>query len=297
MTRILHLTLIANFAIRFIQILVVFPMAVLISFYLPRISFVDQELNFLICMMLAAAISVIVTKISRKLIVLMFVGILGTIFFNSTFDNHTMNNLQSDYNAMMVNMTSNPHKVSYFKPVKGTYFQERRVKSTMQPTHPEVRAFAVENSTRFFHDEYYQKFNKLTRYFSLFKHVRNNWRYVNDPVGLDYYSPPTESIGLLAGDCDDYAILMASSIMAIGGEARVVISPSHMYTEVKVGTIEDLDKVSLAVRSLFPDEVNGGKIHFHETNGDLWINFDYSAAHPGGPFLEPELYSVISFTK
>ncbi|MFD2245217.1 transglutaminase [Pontibacter ruber] len=297
MTRMLQSSHIVNFVVRFIQIIIVFPLAVLISFYTQRISFIDYELNFLLCVMLAATISVIVTKISRKLIVAMFVAILGVMFFNSTFAGYGSDNLYSDYNAMLVNMTSNPHKVSYFKPVKGTYFQERRVKSAMQPTHPAVRAFAVENSTRYFHDEYYRKYGKIARYFSLFKHICLNWKYVNDPVGLDYYSPPTESIGLLAGDCDDYSILMASSVMAIGGEARVVISTSHMYTEVKVGTTDDLEAVSYAVRTLFPDEVNGGKIHLHETNGDLWINFDYTANYPGGPFLEPELYSVITFTE
>ena len=295
MTRFFRPTVLLNFVIRFIQIIIVFPMAVLFSFYIPPYNSMDYELHFLLCLMFAAIISVIVTKISRKLIVLMFIGILSIMAFNKTFKDQTLDGIYADYNAMLVNMTSNPHKVSYFKPVRGTYFQDQRVKRAMQPTHPKVRNFAVENSTRYFHDEYYRKFGKATRYFSLFKHIRLNWKYVNDPLGMDYYSPPTESMGLLAGDCDDYAILMASSIMAIGGEARIVISPSHMYTEVKVGTTEDIDKVSYAIRTLFPDEVNGGKIHFHETGGELWINFDYTASYPGGPFLEPELYSVITF--
>ena len=296
MTHYLHRNLV-NFAVRFIQIIIVFPMAVLLSFYIEPFGSMSYEPHFMLCLMVAAAVSVLVTKYSRKLIVLMFLVILGMFAFNSTFKAQTFEGIYDDYNAMMVNMTSNPHKVSYFKPVRGTYFQNQRVKSAMQPTHPQVRAFAVENSTRYFHDEYYRRFGKLARYFSLFKHVRQNWRYVNDPLGMDYYSPPTESMQLLAGDCDDYSILMASSIMAIGGEARVVITQSHMYTEVKVGKVDDLDKVSYAVRTLFPDEVADGKIHFHETGEDLWINFDYTAEHPGGPFLEPELYSVITFEK
>ncbi|WP_266205857.1 transglutaminase domain-containing protein [Pontibacter kalidii] len=296
MTHFLHRNLL-NFVVRFIQIIIVFPMAVLLSFYIEPFGTMNYELHFMLCLMVAAAVSVLVTKYSRKLIVLMFIGILGMFAFNSTFKAQTFEGIYDDYNAMLVNMTSNPHKVSYFKPVRGTYFQNQRVKSSMQPTHPKVRAFAVENSTRYFHDEYYRKFGKMTRYFSLFKHIRQNWRYVNDPLGMDYYSPPTESMQLLAGDCDDYSILMASSVMAIGGEARIVITQNHMYTEVKMGHVDDLDKISYAVRTLFPDEVADGKIHFHETGEDLWINFDYTAEHPGGPFLEPELYSVISFEK
>ncbi len=286
-----------KFALRFIQIIIVFPMAVLLSFYVPPYKSMDYELHFLLWLMISAALSVIVTRISPKLTVFSFFTIMGVFFYNSTFPGHTFGDIYSDYNAALVNMTSNPHKVSYFKPVKGTYFQEERVKNAMQPTHPKLRNFAVESSTRYFHDEYYRKYGKLVRYFSVFKYVRSNWKYVNDPVNMDYYSPPIESMELLAGDCDDYAILMASSIMAVGGEARVVISPTHMYTEVKVGKTENLDEVSHVVRALFPDEVSGGKIHFHETNGELWINFDYTAHHPGGYFLEPELYSVIAFNK
>src|SRR5690606_32652208 len=158
MTQIFKLSTLTTFLVRFIQIIIVFPMAVLISFYLPPISFIDYELNFLLCVVLAAIVSVVVTLISQKLILLLFVGIMGAMFFNSTFDDYTMENLYADYNAMLVNMTSNSSKVSYFKPVKGTYFQERRVKSAMQPTHPAVRSFAVEHSTRFFHDEYYRKY-------------------------------------------------------------------------------------------------------------------------------------------
>ncbi len=293
MTQFLQTSHLKNFAVRFIQIIIVFPMAVLINFYMPAVSFIKYEMTYLLCVMIAATISIIVTKYSRRLIVLMFFTLLGMTAFNSS--NYSMESLYDDYNAVLVSMTNNPNNVSYFKPVKGTYFQERRVKNAMQPTHPQVRAFAVENSTRYYNGEYYSKYNKLARYFSLFKHIRVNWKYVNDPRNTDYYSAPIESIGLLAGDCDDYSILMASSVMAVGGEARIIISESHMYTEVKVGTMDDLDKVSEAVRTLFPDEVNGGKIHYHETNGELWMNFDYTASYPGGPFLEPELYSVVTF--
>ena len=293
MAQLLQKTL--KFAVRFIQIIIAFPMAVLISFYLPPFREMDYELHFLICLVISAIGSVLITRYSSMLIVCMFFGLLGILTFHDTLSDNTLDGIYSDYNAMLVNVTSNPHKVSYFKPVRGTFFQEQRVKNAMQPTHPKVRSFAVENSTRYFHDEYYRKFGKVTRYFSLFKHIRNNWKYVNDPLGMDYYSPPIESMGLMAGDCDDYSILLASSIMAIGGEARIVITSSHMYTEVKVGDIDDIEAISYAASTLFPDEISGGKIHFHETNGELWMNFDYTARHPGGPFLEPELYSMITF--
>ncbi|MDX5348325.1 MAG: transglutaminase-like domain-containing protein, partial [Hymenobacteraceae bacterium] len=171
---------------------------------------------------------------------------------------------------------------------------ERRVVSSTQHTHPVVREFAVKYSTEHFSEDFYKKYGKMVRYFSLYKHIRQNWRYVNDPRGLDYYSPATESIRLMAGDCDDYSILMASSIMAIGGEARVIITQGHMYTEVKVGTEEELDKISYCVRLLFPDESEGKNIYYHQTGDDIWINFDYTEEYPGGRFMSPEIIEMIT---
>ena len=69
---------IQHFIVRFIQIIIVFPMAVLLSFYIPPYNSMDYELHFLLCLMFSAVISVIVTRYSRKLTLLMFVSILYT---------------------------------------------------------------------------------------------------------------------------------------------------------------------------------------------------------------------------
>ena len=56
----------------------------------------------------------------------------------------------------------------------------------------------------------------------IFDYCFKNWKYVNDPTGAEYVASASESIeGNLAGDCDDFAILIASCIMAIGGDACI----------------------------------------------------------------------------
>ncbi len=59
--------------------------------------------------------------------------------------------------------------------------------------------------------------------------VSGSWKYVSDP-GVDwgdYVSPAKRSLALgLAGDCDDFAVMVASCEEAIGGKARIV----HGYT-------------------------------------------------------------------
>ena len=53
--------------------------------------------------------------------------------------------------------------------------------------------------------------------------VRGEWRYVNDPVGQEYFASATETIqNGYVGDCDDFAILLASMVLSIGGKAGVV---------------------------------------------------------------------------
>ena len=76
-----------------------------------------------------------------------------------------------------------------------------------------------------------------------------NWKYVNDPKGFEYFSPASETIKLkLSGDCDDFAIVMAATLQAIGANTRVVMAygekSGHAYAEVNMGEgfNEDFDE-------------------------------------------------------
>ena len=89
----------------------------------------------------------------------------------------------------------------------------------------------------------------------IYKYLRDNWEYVSDPRGIDYISSGNNTIKLAdrisarqnktvagAGDCDDYAVLTASLIEAVGGATRVVLAygggQGHAYTEVYLGDID-----------------------------------------------------------
>jgi len=66
--------------------------------------------------------------------------------------------------------------------------------------------------------------------------VRREWRYVNDPRGRDYFASARETIDNgYVGDCDDFAIVLASMVTAVGGEARhrAHVGPAgrHAYAE------------------------------------------------------------------
>lgn len=51
--------------------------------------------------------------------------------------------------------------------------------------------------------------------------VYRNISYVSDPKGMEYYSPATETLQTGAGDCDDFAILLASMYESIGLDAAI----------------------------------------------------------------------------
>lgn len=71
----------------------------------------------------------------------------------------------------------------------------------------------------------------------------NDWGYVNDPAGRDYFAHPAESHRTRRGDCDDYAIYLGSLASAVGFEVDIVVGvlPSgqnHAFPEVCLGRMD-----------------------------------------------------------
>jgi hypothetical protein len=122
----------------------------------------------------------------------------------------------------------------------------------------------------------------------IYDHLYKNWRYVNDPWGVDFISPASRTIQAnLAGDCDDFAVLMAAMIAAIGGSPRIIIAwnndVGHAYAEVFMGDEANLKECA---KTIFDRYKIFDPIHYHkEASGDCWLNLDWSAKFPGGTFF------------
>lgn len=132
--------------------------------------------------------------------------------------------------------------------------------------------------------------------------VRQPWRYVNDPDGREYFATATESIqNGYVGDCDDFAVTLASMVIAVGGKARVVLMDGpkggHAYAEACVQG--EPTKVAAALtkhyRNRFRRYLTAGipKAIAYRTSPEcpMWLNLDWSAAVPGGPY-EAEAWAV-----
>jgi hypothetical protein len=121
----------------------------------------------------------------------------------------------------------------------------------------------------------------------IFDFCLQNWSYVNDPVTSDYYSKASETLrNGLNGDCDDFAILLCSMILSVGGETRINFAygseGGHAFTEVNIGKtnrteVERYLKARYGYTEMW---------HKEDNNGNWWLNLDWWAQHPGGQYFK-----------
>jgi hypothetical protein len=133
--------------------------------------------------------------------------------------------------------------------------------------------------------------------------VRQQWRYVNDPEGHEYFATASETIqnGYI-GDCDDFATTLASMVMAIGGKARVVLMDGpeggHAYAEacVQGDPSKVAGELSKYYRSQWKRYLTGRKvpttIAYRVTDEcPIWLNLDWNSIVPGGAY-QSETWAV-----
>ena len=151
---------------------------------------------------------------------------------------------------------------------------------------PITRDFAVKLIPKSHSGEY-----SIAQICDVWQYVNSRWTYVNDPNGFNYWSPASRTINLgLKGDCDDFAILITSLNTAIGGSSRTVIVPGHAYPEVYIGNSkENVQKIVDYISKRYNCKT---VFYHHETDSQgvtrYWLNLDWSAKHPGGPFADDD---------
>ena len=213
---------------------------------------------------------------------------------------YTFKNVASDYKSVvsqywLIREQKQTDQLS-FNPHLFENVQERTsrlVTEKVQYKDSIVRNFSVKHSLENF-DNYHYKYQELARYFSLFKYINSNFKYVPDAQRDEYYATPRETIlNGFGGDCDDHSILMAACLMSIGAKCRLIIIEGHMYPEMYAGNKNDFDIMQQAVLQFFGD-IGINRIYFHENDGEYWINLDYTADYPGGPYVNDRVKLLIN---
>lgn len=284
--------------------IIIFLLNILIAipiFIIIHQNIIDPEWAFhidriLIFIALLVVIQIIL-RLLRKVIIVCIVLYLIALLYGTVFGGYGFQSVFDDYRVMIFAMAENPYPQDVIVSKLLPFPNRSKILKAIEYNNPKVRNFAVSATTKHFKNiKGYQKYRQTIQCFAVFKEIQNNWNYVNDPKGREYIATASESLQHFSGDCDDHAILMAAAIRAIGGTPRLIHTQAHIYPEMLIGSKSDLETVIYLIKEvLFVEESKNQKIHYHiDERGQIWLNLDYTAKYPGGPFMSKEILGALT---
>lgn len=280
-------------------ILTVLPLAPIINRFIPPLMIGTWNFDLLVSILLAGLFTFVMFRIFHFLVIPVLVMFVAVILYNSVTNGRGFGTVINDYRVMVKSNWGNKEQKETNLIVMPSFFDgplartTKSIQAKIDHRDSVVRNFAVAGSLKYF-DEYYPKFGAVVRPLSLFKTINSSFKYVADSQRDEYFATPRETIlNGLGGDCDDHTILMVSAFKAIGVHTRMVLTEGHLYPEIFCGDQRSFEKMNTAIMALFSKEIKGN-IYYHEENGEYWINLDYSARHPGGPYVSEKAFAIIN---
>jgi hypothetical protein len=281
-----------------IGLLTIVPLAPVINRYLPPVLVGSFNLDLILSLLLAALFTWLILRIFRFLLIPAVIFLVVVLFYNQFTNGYGFKSMINDYRSMVENNWGNNDKKEKNLVVSASFFDgplTKTVKSLQSKVDYKdslVRNFAVKHSLDYF-DEYHMKYGSMVRILSLFKYINTNFKYVSDSERDEYFASPKETIlNGMGGDCDDHTLLMVSCLKAIGGHVRMVLTEGHLYPEMLAGDKKSFERLQQAIVYLFGNEAIDN-MYYHEQNGQYWLNLDYSAKYPGGPYVSEIAYAII----
>ncbi|RTZ05712.1 transglutaminase [Flavobacterium sp. GSP6] len=239
----------------------------------------------------------VLLRFMRTIILFCIILYFLILIYGSTIGNYGFNSVFEDYNSIMYTMSDNPYPQDIIIAKLLPFPSKSKIINAIEYQNPKIRNFAIMATSKHFKDiKGYSDYRTIIQCFAVFKEINNRWNYVSDPKGGDYIATATESLLYFSGDCDDHSILMAASIKAIGGTPRLIHTKGHIYPEILIGTVTDLEKVNFLIKNiLFVNESKEKRLFYHvDERGQIWMNLDYTARYPGGPFLSEEILGALT---
>ncbi len=279
-----------------INILITIPIFLILHQNLIDLNWIWHLDRILIVVLLLVAIQFILSVLRRVTLILVF-GYIFILFIGSIFGSYTFNSVFESYQSILYSMNNNPYPQDIIISRLLPFPNKSKVIKAIEFNSPKVRNFSVMAANEYFKDvKGYREYQTIIQCFAVFKEINTNWNYVNDPKGQEYIAKATESLQYLSGDCDDHSILMAACIRSIGGTPRLIHTDGHIYPEILIGTKADLETVNYLIKKvLFPKESKGKAINYHiDERGQIWLNLDYTAKYPGGPFMYEEILGALT---
>ncbi|OUD34800.1 transglutaminase [Flavobacterium sp. FPG59] len=239
----------------------------------------------------------LILRLLRTIIILCIFVYLLALIYGSTIGNYGFNSVYDDYNTMLYTMSDNPYPQDIIIAKLLPFPNKSKIVNAIEYQNPKIRNFAIMATNEHFKGiKGYSDYRTIIQCFAVFKEINSRWNYVSDPKARDYIATASESLLYFSGDCDDHSILMAASIKSIGGTPRLIHTTGHIYPEILIGNEADLEKVNFLIKNiLFPKESTNQKLHYHvDERGQIWMNLDYTAQYPGGPFLSEEILGALT---
>ncbi|AYN03947.1 transglutaminase [Flavobacterium sp. 140616W15] len=233
----------------------------------------------------------------KTIIIICIVLYLLVLFYGTALGNYGFSEVAEDYNAIIYTMSDNPYPQDIIVAKLLPFPNKSKIINAIEYQNPKVRNFAIMATTKHFKNvKGYSDYRTIIQCFAVFKEINSRWNYVNDPKEGDYIATASESLMYFSGDCDDHSILMAAAIRSIGGTPRLIHTKGHIYPEILIGSLLDLEKVNYLVKNvLFVKESYNKTLHYHiDERGQVWLNLDYTAKYPGGPFMSEEILGALT---
>ncbi|CAL1521292.1 hypothetical protein MMC2321_05086 [Chitinophaga sp. MM2321] len=282
-----------------LSLLTLLPLAPYINRFMPPIVAGGWHIDLVIAVAISFLLVYLLRWIFRPLIIPAFILLCSLLLFNKYTDRYTFTNVLNDYKGMVQGnwgaKDSKQLDILSLYPRRVESYRDKTVRGIREKINIQdsvVRNFSVKHSLEYY-DEYFYKFGKITRFLSLFRYINTHFKYVLDSRRDEYFATPQETIqNGLGGDCDDHSLLMTSCLQSIGARCRIVLIKGHAYPELYCGDKDDFEIMKQAIITLFPKPVVR-EIYYHELKGEYWINLDYTARHPGGPYMNDKVYALI----
>jgi hypothetical protein len=286
---------IKNIFFGIVSLILTIPLFIFVYHWLPDFQWPLHSEKILAFILIAILLLLMFRSFKFILITAVF-AIIGWLWYGSLTGRYGFKELYQDGKVVLYAMQNNSNTKVVFTGTRslGT---DQEIINAIDYKNPVVRDFAVDAANEYFSDQQgtKMKYRTFVQCMAVFKKINENWNYVNDPQDEEYIAKASESVKLLAGDCDDHSILMAAAIKSIGGVPRLVYTKGHIYPEILVGNRRDFETVSSLIRrKLFPEEIGGRTINYHkDDSGNIWLNLDYTASYPGGKFMGSDVIEAL----
>lgn len=279
-----------------LNILISVPLFIITHENLIEINWAFNLDRILLFILIVVATQLIL-RLLRTVIIICIVIYILVLVYGTVLGNYGFESVYEDYDSMIYTMSNNPNPQDIIISKLLPFPNKSKILRAIEYKNPKVRNFAVMAVNKHFKNiKGYSDYRTIIQCFAVFKEINSRWNYVSDPKDGDYIATASESLEFLSGDCDDHSILMAACVRAIGGTPRLIHTKGHIYPEILIGNMNDLETVNFLIKNkLFVKESHGKQLHYHiDERNQIWLNLDYTAKYPGGPFMSEEILGALT---